>query len=272
MKSRCKGGLLSAVVAIALTALAAPSAGATTTPAAGYEQFAGCPDPSVTPLNETCVRRVTTGGHLQMGSLEIPVTNPFTLSGGLTASGAFSFNSKGGLTKVKQPVPGGVIGLTGLTWLAEFLGAEALAAYAVIELVPPAGNPLGEPASMPVKVHLTNSVLGNKCYVGSDLKPIELELITGTTSPPAPNVPITGNPGSSTPTLSGVTDISGGTYLDNAFEAPGANGCVLTLFGFPPMSINGLINSESGLPAEAGNNEVIQEFKAESVSSALVYP
>jgi hypothetical protein len=33
---------------------------------------------------------------------------------------------KGGLRPVKQKVPGGVIGLTGLTWLLEFLGSEAL--------------------------------------------------------------------------------------------------------------------------------------------------
>jgi len=60
--------------------------------------------------------------------------------------------------------------------------------------------------------------------------------------------------------------------VDNSFSAPGASGCVLTLFGFIPISINGLVNSQSGLPAAAGTNETKQEFDAELVSKKLVYP
>ena len=60
--------------------------------------------------------------------------------------------------------------------------------------------------------------------------------------------------------------------MDNAFAAPGANGCKLTLFGFLPISINGLVNSQSGLPSPAGTNETTQDFDLELVESALVYP
>jgi hypothetical protein len=256
----------------ALTALTPSTAGATTTPAPGYEQFAGCPDPGAVPTIATCFRLVFTSGELQMGNMEIPITNPITLSGGVTGSGKFVFNSKGGLLPAKQSVPGGVVGLTGLTWLEKFFGPEALALYAVIELAGTPGNPLEEPVSLPVKVHMVNPLLGSNCYVGSNSKPIELRLITGTTSPPSPNVPITGAAGTTSLTGSGVTDVSGGTYVDNSFSAPGANGCALTLFGYPPLSLDSLIDAQSGLPSAAGTNTAILNFDSESVSAAVVYP
>lgn len=69
-----------------------------------------------------------------------------------------------------------------------------------------------------------------------------------------------------------MTDVTGGTYVDNSFAAPGVDGCVLTLFGFPPISINGLINAQSGLPSAAGSNTAILNFDTESVLAATVYP
>lgn len=176
------------------------------------------------------------------------------------------------LLPAKQNVPGGVVGLTGLTWLEEFFSPEALALYATIELAGTPSNPLAQPVLLPVKGHLLNQLLGKNCYIGSNAKPIELELITGTTNPPPPNSPIAGAAGSTSLTGSGVTDVTEGTYVDNSFFAHGANGCVLTLFGFPPMSINSLIDSQSGLPSAAGSNTAILNFDTESVSAATVYP
>src|SRR3977135_3388819 len=168
MNFRSLRTLLAATAAFAaLTALAPAGAGAPTPPAASYELFAGCPQPGQNPKIVTCVRTVTSGGVLQMGNIEIPISTQITLSGGMTKGGVFDYNVKGGLSPTKQSVPGGVIGLTGLTWLAEFLGAEGLALRAVIELAGTPGDQLAEPASLPVKVHLINSVLGNNCYVGS---------------------------------------------------------------------------------------------------------
>jgi len=178
------------------------------------------------------------------------------------------------LSKAKQKVPGGVIGLTGLTWLAEFLGIEALTLYATTEL---AGTPIiagTSFAQLPIKVHLENStgVLGKSCYVGSSSSPIVLNLTTGTTAPPGPNKPITGKIPS--PVFEPVREIqyaNGGEYVDNSFAAPGANGCVLTLFGFIPISINGLVNTQSGLPSAAGNNETRQAFNAAIVNAEFPY-
>jgi hypothetical protein len=274
MRSRYLSRLTWAVGAVATAiALIAPTAQATPT-APGYERFAGCPSPEENPEVFICQRVVVDGGHFQMGSKDVPITNPMTLVGGASFDGRVFANSLGGLTHVKQQVPGGIIGLTGLDWLVNFLNLEGLKLYAVTEL---AGQPLigegAEQLSLPIRVHLENSVLGKNCYVGSFTNPIKLNLTFGTTSPPPPNSPITGNP----PT-EGVSDLPGvglfqnGTLVDNSFAAPGASGCVLTLFGFIPISINGLVNSQSGLPAAAGTNETKQTVDFELTEQATVYP
>jgi hypothetical protein len=271
MKSIRHAKLL-ALVAGLLAAFAALSPVAQAAPNPGYTQFKGCPE---TANILTCVRTEIYGGNFKMGNKNVPIENTMVLTGGVEGGFKnFAYNSEGGLTKVRQKVPGGVIGLTGLTWLFEFLGSDALTLYAVTEL---AGAPelknLNN-ATLPIKVHLENStgVLGSACYVGSNSSPITLHLTTGTTSPPAPNTPITGK----VPTISfeperEIVEAKEGEYVDNSFAAPGANGCVLTLFGFIPISINGLVNSQSGLPAAAGTNETHQKFNLELASAAFVY-
>ena len=117
------GAAVSALVASPLWRRSHPHA----TPAPGYEQFAGCPTKAEKPDTSTCIRSTVTGGRFKIGNKEVPITSPIVLSGGTNrALGNVGANSKGGLTVVKQKVPGGVIGLTGLTWLAELLGSEAL--------------------------------------------------------------------------------------------------------------------------------------------------
>jgi len=273
MKSRKTPAGLLAVLGTAIMAMAlfAPAAMAKT-PAPGYSQFAGCPSKEENAAVTGCLNVRVKGGNFKMGSKNVPIEKPFTLSGGYAETGQFFFNSKGGLSKAKQKVPGGVIGLTGLTWLAEFLGIEALTLYATTELAG-APQPLAEPAYLPIKVHLENGALGNNCYVGSTSSPITLLLTTGTTSPPPPNKPITGKETEyNFDVVTEILHLDNGIFVDNSFSAPGASGCVLTLFGFIPISINGLVNSQSGLPAPAGTNETKQTTDLELVSQAKVYP
>jgi hypothetical protein len=268
---------LLAVMGAAIAALAflVPAASAKE-PAPGYTQFAGCPSPEENSKTVLCLRNIIDGGHFQMGKKDVPITKPIILSGGSDLNFEnFAANSKGGLIPVQQTVPGGVIGLTGLTWLLEFFGINALSLYATTELAGiPDPNPLQEPIELPIKVHLTtpSGVLGNSCYVGGVTNPIKLNLIVGTTSPPAPNKPITGKAPSFGLNEKGIIEFNNGQFVDNSFAAPGASGCVLTLFGFIPISINGLVNSQSGLPAAAGTNETRQDFDIEVVERSLVYP
>ena len=257
------GGAVAALVAIALMAPLASAA----TPAPGYEQFAGCPTKAEKSFITTCIRSVVKSGRFKLGNKEVPITTPIVLSGGTDGElGNFSFNSKGGLPPVKEKVPGGVIGLTGLTWLTEFLGSEALTLYAAAEL---AGQPKFtgfQEITLPLKFHLINSVLGNSCYVGSSSAPVTLHLTIGTSGK------LTGvNPEISEDSKE-IVHLTKGTYVDGLFPAPGANGCTLTLFGFIPISINGLVNTASGLPAASGTNEAVQNIETELVEVGLVYP
>lgn len=264
--------LLGAVMTMAIAiAMLAPAAQAVK-PKPPYEQFAGCPTLAEKATATFCMHSVIKSGHVKMGKKEVPITNPIHLSGGLDAElENFSFNAEGGLKPVKQKVPGGVVGLTGLTWLLELFGSEALTLYAVTEAV---GLPklTFSTIQLPVRVHLINSVLGNNCYVGSPASPINFNMTTGTTSPPAPNKPITGKESEISVDANEILKLTNGTYVDNSFSAPGASGCVLTLFGFIPISINGLVNSQSGLPAAAGTNETVQNIDAEFAENTLVYP
>ncbi len=276
MKSKHFSVLVLAVgAALLITALFASAAQAKE-PAPGYSQFAGCPSQEENSAVFFCLRNTIKSGNLKLGNKNTPIENPIVLSGGVDFEGNFSFNSKGGLSKAKQKVPGGIIGLTGLTWLAEFLGIEALTLYATPELAGKVGNPLAETVSLPLKVHLENStgVLGPSCYIGSNTNPIKLNLTEGTTSPPPPNKPISGHPYTEEVENEalGIVTFKNIKLVDNSFAAPGASGCVLTLFGFIPISINGLVNTQSGLPAAAGTNETVQNVDSEITQRGRVYP
>jgi hypothetical protein len=263
--------LVTLTALVVLTALTPAAAGATTTPAPGYGQFVGCPNPAEA-TTEYCFHTVFTSGKLQVGKLGIPISTPITYSGGTTPGGTVVYNASGGMPPVPQSVPGGLVALTGLAWLAEVLSPSELEVDADIELAGTPGAPWPETFSLPIKIHLTNPVLGKNCYIGSNSSPIALDLITGTTSPPPPNKPITGTEPEVSFTPNEVIDFENGTYVDNSFAAPGANGCVLTLHGYIPISINGPINSQNGLPSAAGHNSAILDFDTELVESAVVYP
>ena len=272
-QSKMRPILVAIAACVAAFALIAPAAQAK--PAPPYEQFAGCPTEAESPSSVTCIRSDITGGNLKVGNKEVPIKNPLTLSGGVDEEfEGFAYNSEGGLSKTAQKVPGGVIGLTGLTWLLELFGSEALTLYATTEL---AGTPTGftfSSVTIPIKVHLTNpaGLLGSTCYLGSNSNPIVLNLITGTTEPPPPNKPITGKEPTINIDENLIFHLENGTFVDNSFAAPGVNGCKLVLFGFIPISINGLVDEVSGLPSPAGTNEAVQDFDIEFVSRELVYP
>jgi len=266
--TRLLGLIGAALLALVLLAPAAQAK----EPAMGYGALAGCPSPEENSETTVCIRADVTGGHLQMGSKDVPIKNTITLSGGVNEElENFDESPKGGLSKAKQEIPGGIIGLTGLDWLINFLGAEALKVYAVAELAGPPTGITFSTVTLPLKVNLVNPVLGKNCYVGSTSKPIVLNLTTGTTEPPPPNEPITGDEGDFSVDGKGIVHIDNGTFVDNAFAAPAASGCVLTLLGFIPISLDGVVNLQAGLPAAAGTNEAVQEFDQQLAAQSAVY-
>ncbi|MGN6814762.1 MAG: hypothetical protein ACTHK3_01585, partial [Solirubrobacterales bacterium] len=114
----------------------------------------------------------------------------------------------------------------------------------------------GTALSLPTKIHLENSFLGSSCYVGSNSNPVTLNFTTGTTSPPPPNTPITGSPGTASESAGGnLITFSGGRLVNNSYAAPGANGCG-GLFSF---LVDPFVNSIVGVPSPAGTNTAILE-------------
>jgi hypothetical protein len=257
------GGVAAATALFVSSAMAA-------TPAPGYEEFAGCPSRTVDANIRFCVNSTVSGGHLQLGSKDTPITDPITLRGATLLNGGFVVSQFDG---GRQEVPGGLIGLTGLDALLGGLTGDALKVYARTELAGNPTNPVGEPVHLPIKVKLENPLLSNSCYIGSDSDPISLVLTRGTTAPPPPNQPITGSAGTNVSDTAhpGVIRALGLVLVDNSFAAPAAHGCRLNL-GLLPLGIDALVNVQSGLPSPAGMNEAVQQADGATVSVRTVYP
>jgi len=279
----CRYALVVVAALIVPLAIASPAMAA---PKGEYAAFADCPL-SNAELNGCIVARTESGG-ITIGKQTVPIVNTQTLQGGFIEeeSGALKFfGAEDGntLSKTPQNVPGGLLGLInckeikgeGFFEKLERGTCEAIfenkttGVKATTELAAPAssiglceGCLLGEvpsppfpPAlSLPVKVKLDNPLLGGSCYIGSNSNPIILNLVTGTTKPPAPNKAIKGKLGTvSSRAEGGILVISNNTLVDNSFAAPKASGCG----GFFSFLIDPIINGKLGLPSEAGNNTAI---------------
>jgi hypothetical protein len=282
--------LLIAASIASLGMVAVPTALAT--PTGGYAVFAQCPTSAAGV--DGCIYSPTESGEITLGKQTVPIVNTQVLQGGLLENEpsfvkplAAALNGET-LTKTAQRVPGGLLGVKCSEIKGEghdekelrkacekifeegFLGVNAvteLAAPASSVVLNSAAEQLGEGTALtlPIKVKLENALFGSKCYIGSNSDPIMLELTTGTTSPPSPNTPITGAPGTkSSKEEGGILVISGVKLVDNSFSAPGATGC--GLFGL----LDGLINAKLGLPSAAGSNTAILAGKVEIANSELV--
>jgi hypothetical protein len=263
-----------------LVALLIPASSASAALEGEFARFATCP--TANPGVDGCIYAESSSGTFTMGKKAVPLKNPVVLKGGLDAPNGSIFEELTfvaptdgqTLSKTPQPVPGGLLGITAPTWWPLFLQElfnETInngftGVNATVELAGPASaikfNALNEiigngtALSFPAKVKLDNPFLGSNCYIGSNSNPIKLNLTTGTTSPPPPNTPITGNPGTFEGKEEGTILIDRNNKLvDNSFAAPGANGCG-GLFSF---LIDPFVNSIVGVPSPAGTNTAILE-------------
>lgn len=268
-------GVISAMALIAMLSGASSAYAAVHHPTGEFAPFAECP---YAPEVNNCIVAVTEGGEFVIGKQQVPIVSPITLQGGIhaffTGEEAFVGAENGNtLTKTPQKVPGGLAGLVKCNEISNFLERIACelifengvtGVNATTELAAPASSiglhtpnllaGSGTALSLPIKVHLENPFLGSSCYLGSNAHPIVVEFTTGTTSPPLPNKPIKGNPGTLgfNPSETIVT-ISKNELVNNSFAAPGAEGCG-GLFAF---LIDPIINSKLGLPSAAGTNTAI---------------
>jgi len=266
--------LLALAAVMAALAVAAPAFAA---PKGAYAAFSECPTKNL--KVEACLYAKTESGEFVVGKQTVPITNPITLQGGLeeneeTGGNFFVAAANGNtLTKSPQNVPGGLLDFVNCTEITNFIERIACelvfenkttGVTATTELAAPAstilvkeGNLLegeGTALQLPIKVHLENPFLGGECYIGSNSSPIVIPFTTGTTSPPAPNKPIKGNPGTAVFSEGGtILTISKNSLVNNSYAAPAASGCG-GLFSF---LIDPIIDGKLGLPAAAGHNTAI---------------
>jgi hypothetical protein len=268
-----------------LAATAVPAQAAT--PGGIYAGLGNCPltapamqDP--TDLQVGCMVAVTNAGSFTIGSTTVPLTSPITLQfgaywdksapqvsfpDGSTANQYTPVAPTNAPLMSAQPaqitIPGIINFLPGITSIF----AQVQQAGPVTNFTPLATGESYPVFKLPVKVHLSNLLFGDDCYIGSDSSPIVLSPTTGTTAPPAPATPMTGNPG----TLALNSDPNGynafqasftnATLVDNTFTVPGATGCGLG------GSLDWIIDLAMGLPAGAGKGSV--SFQQTNTSLAL---
>jgi len=296
-------------LAVPLIALASASP-AMAQPKGIFEVFKECPTEyaKYTESGEIlCSVDKTTSGEVAIGSTKVPINKEIVQQGGFanfpeSEVEYFGLPAKNGesLSKTALNVPGGLLDLIDCedigTGFIEIFFREACKATfekgitevtATTELVANEKNPVifneahlakgkGTAITMPIRVHLKNSFLGNECYIGSESEPIELHLTTGETSPPAGVTPLKGKVG----TLESVAEkgyeklrITGNSLVDNDWASPGSNGCG-ELYIWPFGTIHGfldsLVNDKLGIPNAAGKNAAVLDGELQSSASPNV--
>jgi hypothetical protein len=270
-----------------MLAMSATAVAAAHHPTGEYAPFGECPLNRETITD--CDYSVTTGGSVTIGSKTVPIKNPVTLQGGFEGAGSeiefYGAEQGQTLSKTPQPVPGGLLGLlncqaqtnpvikalcatalenglTGVNATVELTGPE----HGLTDIELNTENLLfeeGVALGLPVKIHLENPTLGSKCYVGTDVNPVQLNLTTGQSGS------LHGSLGELSfyePSFT-ITRTKGSVLVDNTFSAPAATGCG----GALSLVVNPVVNAMLGTPAGPGANSatLIANFEDAAASAVL---
>lgn len=243
---------LSVAVGTAATTIAMV-AGASTAMAAWmpFPDHSDCPrsNPDIT----ACLQIQSRSGHLTIKGFSVPIGESLQIRGGLIPreDGSATFVPPRGTTGVfgrDIQVPGGILGIDLPLSINKVTARAQLAG-------PSSGiriSPADLTVSMPIKLTLSNPLIGPACRIGTDSNPVRVNLITGTTTPPAPNRPITGRASDIEILPNGSYGFIGNVNVDNSFAIPGASYCGLGLGLFDLI-----INAKLKIPSAAGNNEMV---------------
>jgi hypothetical protein len=265
-------------LSVPVACLGAASPALAKEPTGDFAVFSQCP--RFTAGVEDCFYAQVTGGEFTLGKLTVPITSTITQQGGtyLTPTEEKFVDPLNGETVsgTPQSVPGGLSSLIDCDELAgndRWARARRRACRMVFErsrfmpvsettelvgeVLTNSNNDVsrrGIALTLPVRIHLESPLLGRECYIGSPSEPIVQDLTSGTTSPPAPNMPISGKVGNvEFKDTFDFISLTEHTLVDNAFSVPGATGC-----GGPFSSIvDALIDGHVGLPSPAGHNTAI---------------
>ncbi|HEY2053327.1 MAG TPA: hypothetical protein VGH14_05260 [Solirubrobacterales bacterium] len=267
--------------ALALLVLAPSALASSHHPTGEFSQFGECPLSNAT--LENCVYSLSNGGAFTVGSKTVPLVNPVTLQGGYSGAGEnvqFVGAENGEtLSKTPQPVPGGLLGVTAPTWwpiwvqswFNNLINEGFTGVTATVELARPASEiklstenlltRTGTALGLPVKIKLSNAILGSNCYIGSSSSPVQLKFTTGKSGSLEGAV---GNVEFNSEFT--LVTISGGKLVDGTFAAPAASGCA----GIFSVFVDPLVNSILGLPAGSGKNSAVLEGVLKSANANAV--
>jgi hypothetical protein len=269
--------------------VASPAVAANHHPTGDYAPFDDCPLSN--PATDVCIFAQTEGGKLTIGRKAIPITQKMTLQGGIhadEAAGTQEFiGAEGGDTFSKAPqiVPGGPFAIKAPKSLPKFVreifdefidrGAQDLTA--TTEFASPASavgintqdlvEAKGRGMSLPVKVKLSNPLLGESCYIGSNADPIAIPLTTGSIPASSLHKSIAGKPGHAQfKDEYNLVTIKEDSLVNDSFPAPRAKGCG----GMLAFLVEPAINAELGLPVAAGGNEAILDGTLKTANAPAV--
>jgi hypothetical protein len=235
------------LVGVGAGALAATAFIGSGTAAAAFPNFSDCPRGSL-----VCVNIASRSGSMEIKGFRVPIGDSLEIRGGLSSpdgtslvfagpTGTSGFFAKpiqvpGGLLGIDFPIPGNAVTAT-----ARLAGPPSSLRIDVNTFT----------LQMPMKLELTNPIIGPGCQIGSNSNPANVTAIVGTTNPPAPNTPISGRIGTIA-FVDGALRATGNVNVDNSFAIPGATNCGIGL-----GLINALVNAKLGLPSAGGNNALI---------------
>ncbi len=236
---------LAALLVVGASALFASSA------SAAFPNFSGCPRENSSVVD--CFDAQSVTGSLEIKGFTVPLGESLEIRGGLAEDGsgipvfvppagtngffARPIRIPGGLLGIEFPIPGNAV-----LAIAQLAGSPSAIRIGF-------GIPVST-LSLPVKVKLENPILGGDCSIGTNSHPANVTLTTGTTSPPAPNRPISGSIGELR-FEEGILELLGARFVDNAFAVPGASGCGLLGIANP------LVDLKLQIPSAGGNNAMI---------------
>lgn len=216
-----------------------------------FPDLSDCPrsNPDVT----ACLQIQSRSGSMTIKGFTVPIGESLQIRGGLVPhdDGTSDFippRGTNGIFARDIQVPGGILGID-LPLSVNKVTARATLAG------PSSGvriNPGQLEVAMPIKLTLSNPLIGPACRIGTDANPVRVKLIVGTTNPPAPNRPISGRRSDLQLLPGGYLGFIGNTNVDNSFAIPGASYCGLGLGLFDLI-----INAKLKLPSSAGNNAMI---------------
>jgi hypothetical protein len=269
-----------------------------------WSDFANCPaDALVLIFGSQCVHSYTTGGVVQIGHSNVPISLPGdTLDLGVTGQGTKALTMSpphGILNGPAQPVPGGLLGVVGdarltgvsakIEWAKSIApesifgftedcsGTNPLITFDLCRVLHPSRGTaatLGTAVTLSIKFHLLSPFLGSNCYIGSSTNPIVIPLITGSTVPVPPAHSIHGKsleylrvlPGSAGGVIEQALGI---TLVNNSFSVPGASGCGTSGTQDGEL-VDASINHKLGLPSPPGQNAIAISAVGEQASPAEV--